>query len=75
MSCEGGSCEKYLRLVGRKFQEREITERTIREFNLGSEGWKGETEVVRGASFPNGFDVDEITQICWVKFMEEVVSY
>ena len=29
----------------------------MREFKLRGEGWKGEAEVVRGASFASGFDV------------------
>ena len=44
---------------------------TMREFKLGGEGWKGETEVVRGASFTSGFDIDEIMQREWFRFMEE----
>ena len=30
-----------------------IMERMIREFKLGGEGWKEETELVRGARFTN----------------------
>ena len=43
----------------------EITEGTIREFKTGCQRWKGETEVVEGASFTStsGFDIDENTQI------------
>ena len=41
-----------------------ITEGTIREFKLGCKGWKGETEVVRGASFSSMFDyTDRLVQI------------
>ena len=50
---KGGSFEKDLRLIGRVPVIRGgITVGTIREFKLGCDGWKGETEeVVRGASF------------------------
>ena len=65
---EGKSCEKNLRLDGRGFQRipqtrRGITEGTIREFNLGSEEWSAELEVVREASFTSWFDIDEIAQM------------
>ena len=35
---------------------------------------KGEAEVVRGASVTNRFDIDKITKISWLRFMEEIVS-
>ena len=38
---------------------------TIREFKLGGEGRNGETEVVRGLSFTNGFDDNEFIQVSW----------
>ena len=38
------------------------------------ESWKEETEVVRGTSFTSGFDVDEIMQIGWFRFMQEIVG-
>ena len=50
-------------------------ERMIRDFNLGGEGWKGEkTEVVGGVSFTSRFDTDKITQIDWLRFVEEIMS-
>ena len=50
-------------------------EGTIRQFNLEGEGWKGKTEVVRGASFISGFAIDEITQIGWFRYItEEIVT-
>ena len=48
--------------------------RNIREFKLRGEGWKGETEVVREASFTSEFDVDEITRIGWFRFMQKIVG-
>ena len=46
---EGGSYEKDLRLIGRKFDEgRGNMKGTITEFNLGGERWKGETEARGG---------------------------
>ena len=51
-----------------------MSERVIREFNLGDERLKEET-VVRGVSFTSRFDIDQITQIGWFRFMEEIVSY
>ena len=30
--------------------------------------------MVRGTSFTSGFDVDEIMQMGWFRFMEEIVS-
>ena len=51
-----------------------ITEGTIREFTLRGQGLKGENEMVRGASFTSGFDVDEITQMGWLRFMQEIVG-
>ena len=42
-----------------------IMKEAIRKFKLGDEWRKGETEVVRGASFISGFDVNEITQVGW----------
>ena len=35
---------------------------------------KGETEIVSGASFTNGFDVDEITKIGWSQIYGEVID-
>ena len=49
-------------------------EGTMREFKHTCEGWKEETEVVRGASFSSMFDIDEIKQMSWFKYMEEIVS-
>ena len=46
----------------------------IREFKLEGYEWKGKTDVVRTASFTSGFDIDEITQIGWFRFMEAIVS-
>ena len=40
-----------------------------------SDGWKGETEVDRGAKFTTGFDIDEITQIGWFRFVEEMKGW
>lgn len=37
-------------------------------------GWKGKTEVVRGANFTCLFDVDEIWQVGRFGFTEEIVS-
>ena len=52
-----------------------ITEWMIRKFKLeGEEGEKGETEVVRGASFTSGFDFNEIMRVRWLWFMQEIVS-
>ena len=64
---EDGCCEKYLRIIGRKFQRRgeELTEGTIREFKVGDNGWKGETKVVGGASFTSRFDIEKIYQQVW----------
>ena len=50
------------------------TEGTIREFKLGCEGWKEETEVVGGACFTILFYTDKIAQIGWLRFMEEIVT-
>ena len=40
-----------------------ITGKTFREFKLGSEGWKGEAEVVRRVNFTSRFDVNEIVEV------------
>ena len=53
---------------------RALTERTFREFKLVYEGWKGETEVVRGASFTSRLDADEITHLGWFRVMKEIVN-
>ena len=41
---------------------RGILEGMITEFELRGEWWKGETEVVRGASFTSAFDIGEISR-------------
>ena len=76
MGDEGWSSEKDLRLVDRECQRRGegIAERAIRKFQLDGEKRMGETEVVRGASFANGFDFNEITQVGWFEFMQEIVG-
>ena len=72
---EGGSCGKSEIISQRVPKTRGvITEGAIKEFKLEGDEWKGETEVVRGASFTSGFDIDEITQIGWFRFMNEIVS-
>ena len=50
-----------------------IMEGTIREFKLECKGWKRETEVVGGVSFTSRFDIDKITQIGWLRFVEKIV--
>ena len=72
---ESWSIEKDLRLIVRVPKMKGgITKRTIREFKLECEEWKGETEVVGGASFTSRFDTDKIMQIDWFSFKEEIVS-
>ena len=51
-----------------------FTEGTVKEFKTGLEMWKGEAVVVREASFSSEFDIDEMTPIGWLRFMEEIVS-
>ena len=67
--------ESDLRLVGRVPEMMGgITEGTVREIKLGGDGWKEETEVVRGANFTSGFDNNEIMQIGRFRFIEEIVT-
>ena len=47
---------------------------TTREFKLEGEDRKGETEVLSGATFMSRFDIDEIMQIGWCRFMVGIVS-
>ena len=69
---EGGSCEKDLRLIGIVSEARGgIMEEMNGEFKSVGKGWKGDIEVVRGASFTSGFD---IMQIGWFRLMEKIVS-
>ena len=63
MLAEGGSCEKDLRLVGQEFHRRGVELRKERSEKLVDEEQKEKAEVVRGACFTSGFDIDEITQI------------
>ena len=53
---------------------REITEGAIREFKLEDEGWKGEKQLVGGASFTSMFGTDKFMQIGWLRFVEEIMS-
>ena len=50
-----------------------ITEGTIRESEIGGEGLKEETGVVRRAHFTGGFDVNEIANVCWFESVHEMV--
>ena len=45
----------------------------MREFKLVCKGCKGETAMVRGASFTSRLDIDKITQIFWFQVMTEIV--
>ena len=75
MVVEGGCCEKDLKIIGRVPQmSGGIMERAIRKVKLRGERWKEETEVVRGASFTSRFDVDEIMQIGWLRFMHAIMG-
>ena len=76
MVVEGGSYEKDLKLVGREVQSRgeELRKERSDNFKFGGDGWYGATEVVRGASFTSGFDINEITQLGWFGFMKGIVS-
>ena len=77
MVVEGGSCERDLRIVGREYQRRGEKLRKERWENLSFEvkgRTKEKTEVAREASFLSGLHIDEITQIWWFRFMQEIVS-
>ena len=75
MVVEGGSFVKDLILIGREFQKRgEELRKERREFKLGGERWKEETEMVGGTRFTSRFDTDKISQIGLLRFMEEFTS-
>ena len=61
---EGGSCEKDLTLLGREFQRRQKELWKERSMNLSLDvSGENKTDVVRGASYTNWFDIDKITEI------------
>ena len=69
---EDWSCEQDVRLVSGDFHIRLGEVRKERSDNLSLEVRFGrERQVVRGASFTCGFDIDQITQIVWFRFMKE----
>ena len=72
---ESVSCEINLSLVDTDSHIRLENFRIERSESLSLEvkGWKRETEVIRGPSFASGYDVDEIKQVGWFRFMEEIV--
>ena len=57
---KGVSCEKDIRLVGRKFERRGKELRKRQSGILSGDEWKKQgTEMILGSSFTSGFDVDE----------------
>ena len=72
---EGGSCEKDLRLVGREFQRRgeELRKEQSDKLNSNVRCGKKRQRWSDEPSVTSGFHIDEITQIVWFRFMEEII--